>query len=303
MKMNLPPDRQGHLSDLMSKSVGELKELLERQEKILSGRAFLKTLPDKGERCRKFAEHLRNLISQKTEAFRRTLPSQTDMDHVSGFKQMSDVVKINTEIFGSELVKDVTERKVGLSAVADSGVKETSVQDHMDIASSLQKISISQPGEKKVSETDVPQNVFERVVRKMERATPQEKFMPNRTLKSKADTKQTFRPHTVPNTNVVEESNVRPPEYKFKESKLISINESVKLIDEQRARNEKLIAEHAAQRLAAQLVPKMATYSGQGNMQYREPKLPEQGDSDDDEDEEETQNFQPDDDDDVDDNV
>ena len=38
MRMNLPPERQGHLSDLSKKTLGELKELLERQEKILARR-------------------------------------------------------------------------------------------------------------------------------------------------------------------------------------------------------------------------------------------------------------------------
>ena len=39
---------------------------------------------------------------------------------------------------------------------------------------------------------------------------------------------------------VTEESSVRPPDYKYKQTKLISITESVQLIDDQRTRNEVL---------------------------------------------------------------
>jgi len=267
--MNLPPERQGHLSDLSKKTLGELKELLERQEKILARSAFIRTLPDKGEKCAAFAEYLRSVICQKSEtsADRNTL--MKDLTNSSFSKQSG--IPIN-------LMTDVKEK-----------------EHKMDLSESLQKLSIG--FNENLQKTESVQNAYERVVKKTEEKPHKQRFIPNKIPESIAESKTLqdnpretcpltrTSHHKLSNKNSVpEESNVRPPQYKFKESKMISISESVTLIDMQRQRNEKLLAENAAQRLAAQMVPKMATYSRGNDMSYRVPKLPEQGDSDDDDD-------------------
>ncbi|XP_054892728.1 protein GRINL1A [Poeciliopsis prolifica] len=64
-------ERQGQVGDLRSHSLEELRELLLRQEKILSNRRFLQTLPDKGKKIQDFAEKVRLAIEQCSEEERR----------------------------------------------------------------------------------------------------------------------------------------------------------------------------------------------------------------------------------------
>uniref|UniRef100_A0A3P9QJN2 RNA polymerase II subunit M n=1 Tax=Poecilia reticulata TaxID=8081 RepID=A0A3P9QJN2_POERE len=64
-------ERQGQVGDLRSHSLEELQELLLRQEKILSNKRFLQTLPDKGKKIQDFAEKVRLAIEQCSEEERR----------------------------------------------------------------------------------------------------------------------------------------------------------------------------------------------------------------------------------------
>ncbi|XP_028258117.1 protein GRINL1A [Parambassis ranga] len=64
-------DRQGQVGDLRNKSKEELMELLLRQEKILTNRKLLQTLPDKGKRIKDFADKVRLAIEHHNEEERR----------------------------------------------------------------------------------------------------------------------------------------------------------------------------------------------------------------------------------------
>lgn len=80
---------------------------------------------------------------------------------------------------------------------------------------------------------------------------------------------------------VVEESAATPPNYKHKESKLISINESLNLQIEQKVKQEELQARHAAEKLSQRLGVKMDAYNPEGvDMSYRNQEE-EEVDSDD----------------------
>lgn len=60
-------ERQGQVGDLKRKTRSELHELLLRQEKLLSNRRFLKSLPDGGRKISDFAERVRLAISDCDE--------------------------------------------------------------------------------------------------------------------------------------------------------------------------------------------------------------------------------------------
>ncbi|RVE74595.1 hypothetical protein OJAV_G00023160 [Oryzias javanicus] len=62
---------QGKVGDLRNQSKEELRELLLKQEKILSNRRLLQTLPDRGKKVQDFAEKLRFAIEQRIEEERR----------------------------------------------------------------------------------------------------------------------------------------------------------------------------------------------------------------------------------------
>ncbi|XP_063046812.1 protein GRINL1A [Engraulis encrasicolus] len=64
-------DRHGLVGDLHMKSKEELRELLLRQEKLLSNKRFIHSLPDKGKKISEFAGRVREALSQAEEAERR----------------------------------------------------------------------------------------------------------------------------------------------------------------------------------------------------------------------------------------
>ncbi|XP_078139525.1 protein GRINL1A isoform X2 [Centroberyx gerrardi] len=64
-------ERQGQVGDLRCKSKEELTEILQRQEKILSNKRFLQSLPDKGKKILDFAKTVRLAIAHHDEEERR----------------------------------------------------------------------------------------------------------------------------------------------------------------------------------------------------------------------------------------
>eukprot|EP00064_Thunnus_orientalis_P000680 superscaffoldBa00000038_g681 len=64
-------ERQGQVGDLRNHSREELQELLLRQDKILSNKRLLQTLPDKGKKIREFAERVRLAIEHHDEEERK----------------------------------------------------------------------------------------------------------------------------------------------------------------------------------------------------------------------------------------
>ncbi|XP_044204759.1 protein GRINL1A [Thunnus albacares] len=64
-------ERQGQVGDLRNHSREELQELLLRQDKILSNKRLLQTLPDKGKKIREFAERVRLAIEHHHEEERK----------------------------------------------------------------------------------------------------------------------------------------------------------------------------------------------------------------------------------------
>nr|XP_046242412.1 protein GRINL1A [Scatophagus argus] len=64
-------ERQGQVGDLRNQSKEELQELLVRQEKILSNKKLVQTLPDKGKKIKEFAEKVRLAVEHHDEEERR----------------------------------------------------------------------------------------------------------------------------------------------------------------------------------------------------------------------------------------
>uniref|UniRef100_A0A3Q3X0Q5 Uncharacterized protein n=1 Tax=Mola mola TaxID=94237 RepID=A0A3Q3X0Q5_MOLML len=64
-------ERQGQVGDLSHQGKEELQELLLRQEKILSNKRLLQTLPDKGEKIKEFVEKVRLALEHHDEKEKR----------------------------------------------------------------------------------------------------------------------------------------------------------------------------------------------------------------------------------------
>lgn len=69
--------------EIKTKTVPQLQEIVERQERILSNSALVKKLPDKGEKARRTKEMVENLIKDK--------------DKVDGLEKEMEKMKIDTE--------------------------------------------------------------------------------------------------------------------------------------------------------------------------------------------------------------
>lgn len=63
--------RQGEVGDLRNKSKDELLEILSRQEKILSNKRFIQTLPDKGKKIAEFVEKVHLALGHLEEEERK----------------------------------------------------------------------------------------------------------------------------------------------------------------------------------------------------------------------------------------
>uniref|UniRef100_A0A3Q3FAY0 RNA polymerase II subunit M n=1 Tax=Kryptolebias marmoratus TaxID=37003 RepID=A0A3Q3FAY0_KRYMA len=100
-------DRQGQVGDLRSQSREELQELLLRQEKILSNKRLLQTLPDKGNKIKDFAEKVRLAIEQRCEEERRqSLVSAARSEFQSKYQQAFQQRAVSTASAGSNQNKD-----------------------------------------------------------------------------------------------------------------------------------------------------------------------------------------------------
>ncbi|KAM7406150.1 hypothetical protein PAMP_000548 [Pampus punctatissimus] len=80
-------ERQGQVGDLRNQSKKELQELLLRQDKILSNKRLLQTLPDKGKKIREFAERVRLAIEQHNEEDKQRLVSAARAELQSKYQQ------------------------------------------------------------------------------------------------------------------------------------------------------------------------------------------------------------------------
>lgn len=81
-------ERQGLVGDLRNQSKEELQELLLRQQKILSNKRFLQSLPDKGKKIKEFAEKVRLAIEHHDEEeMRQSLGSAARTELQSKYQQ------------------------------------------------------------------------------------------------------------------------------------------------------------------------------------------------------------------------
>ncbi|XP_039627311.1 myocardial zonula adherens protein-like [Polypterus senegalus] len=65
-------ERQGHLGELTKKSKEELLDILNRQEKLLTNKRFIQSLPDKGKKISDFAEKIKAALAYHEDMKNRT---------------------------------------------------------------------------------------------------------------------------------------------------------------------------------------------------------------------------------------
>ncbi|XP_061102548.1 protein GRINL1A [Conger conger] len=81
-------ERQGYIGDLLGKSKDELCDILYRQEKLLSNKRFVQSLPDKGRKITDFVQRLRlALVHHEEEERRRDMLSSVRTEFQSKYQQ------------------------------------------------------------------------------------------------------------------------------------------------------------------------------------------------------------------------
>ncbi|XP_076443451.1 DNA-directed RNA polymerase II subunit GRINL1A-like [Babylonia areolata] len=306
-------EKQARVGNLDKMTLQQLRELLDRQEKLLSRQRFLHTLPDGGQKVKNFAARLQQLISQRqTEsdihaasqrhpsARQKQSENRRTPSPASSVLSVTDPDSLAPE---SETVApgngDTTDGTAALSDAIDSMVISELAAPRM-----TNKLS----SEKTESREDLEvrfQNSYENIMKNQTAGSKKAPFKPNSSLKI-SDLHQLpdkykcrSRPSTggdsasrppapqAPDSSttgsgkaagkVQEESAVVGPAYRFEGAKEIGLQESIRLQRQQQENLEKIQTLHAAERLAERLNIKTVDYNPSSlDMQYRSKALEEE---------------------------
>ncbi|CAG2255333.1 GRINL1A [Mytilus edulis] len=331
---HIPQDYlEGNLS---TKSVTELKELLERQEKLLKKVKFLKTLPDGGAKVQSFVEKLHRMISERIETElqestnRQIISPSLNRQVISPSTKENVKPKVITEVTGQMIKKPVSKFKIqNLQQSRDVPKQNKDIQKdfsvmvqnesesdlcnaegnvHMelernmsnyvlerdqvtieDIGETLEKMEISSADTDRHETPPAEEHILS-VIERTHRNRKRDTIKLNRYLKisniedlppdlrnpkknmltETSETKQSKKKVD----SVWEESAVCPPKYKYSAAQEMSLQESMKLQEEQVRHREESQAIYAAEKLAEKLNIKLETFNPEGrNIVYREPEV------------------------------
>ncbi|KAK5873944.1 hypothetical protein PBY51_018938 [Eleginops maclovinus] len=323
-------ERQGRLGDLGKQSKEELQELLLRQEKILSNKRFLQSLPDKGKKIREFAEKVHLAIEYSDEderkqslvfAARKELQSKyqqafTSQCAVPNAPSASHQNRQSEAVAGDAVTAHVQESKA-LDEQQSQFVSRSAAGETMEMAAA----GVSLNSDKRKKDGDLVE-AFERVrlseTTTSENITPRDNYflkkqIPNqphyvtlleRTENTSAPMKQRFKPHQLPDRSDTSPSGSSPPSRSsegslplsaqarrerdrkhldditsakmppliYSPAKLLSLDESASLQQDQTKRQQELQAKLAAQKLSEGLKVSVGSYTPDGGPMaaYRE---------------------------------
>lgn len=261
---NLPPpsrkENQGYIEDLEKKAKFELEELLNRQNKLLSNKAFISKLPDKGEKITAFRDKILKELKHRNEIesaanllSRLNLASEgkaamNELEWTGKYNETKDTAKI-VELDSDDEEEDPL--KI-LAQPTGSGTHKKKVI-HLPPEESL--IKPEDLAEIESFETQSAGHISY-IVSKTEKS-PDEKsqkkgsFKPYKTTKSNVhdpekEKQRKYNKHW-------EITAATPPLIVHGAVKIINLNESLKLQKEQAEKLQEIQSKHAAERLAEQL--------------------------------------------------
>ncbi|XP_013382131.1 DNA-directed RNA polymerase II subunit GRINL1A-like [Lingula anatina] len=248
-------EKQGYLGDLMQKPMAQLKELLDRQNKILQNKKLISSLPDKGKKISDLADRLRRAIKEKEKVdttsalFQKMQLESDDEDQVSFYRKIinkSDKRKEETDdrlapkvdvLQNCDISKDT-------GSVSTGNICDKSRENKDTMHGSLDSASVTDTSRRNAEKMDVMRNA--------EKTDLTGDTKTEKAIKSKG---KRYSPE--------EESALFPPKAKYECAKMLSVEDSCKLQEEQNKRVQEIQVQHIAARLAQRLNIKM------------EPHLPE----------------------------
>ncbi|XP_077989616.1 uncharacterized protein LOC144443893 [Glandiceps talaboti] len=254
-------DRQGELGNLSKKTRIELVDLLCRQDKLLGNMKFLQKLPDKGEKIRKFADKLKQLIAEKEQIERTSELFASMKIGSSTVTELDSDDDDEEEENADDTVKDRVMVSESLPSLSDgmSSERTENVIAGNQYESIVKKESVfkKRMASQRGKETE---NVF---LKTGENKPAREIFKPNKTLRSERIPENLTKPQLLLSPKIkenlerdkVEElSAVFPPKLKHPDgTKLLDIKESAQLEQEQQRKYEEAYAQHAAERLTERM--------------------------------------------------
>lgn len=302
-------ERQGQVGDMTKQSKEELQDLLLRQEKILSNKRLLQTLPDKGLKIRDFAEKIRQAIEQHEEAkMKERLISVARMEFESKYYQAftmqqrtvhntSDVSAAGGVTQDSPIMAQVQENKPETTDDRPS-LNSNHIQD-TELVEALERVKIS-TGSSTVSKK-TSDNYFEKthppakpyyisVIEKAEKtpSSRKPKFKPNQVLSrdyicpsgssSPSQSSETVSPLSAQERKVRDRKHLDnitaatlPPLHHCP-AQLLSLEQSANLLRDQMKKQQELQAKLAAQKLSEGLKISMGSCTPDGGPMaaYRE---------------------------------
>ncbi|XP_013410882.1 DNA-directed RNA polymerase II subunit GRINL1A [Lingula anatina] len=254
-------EKQGYLGDLMQKPMAQLKELLDRQNKILQNKKFISSLPDKGKKISDLADRLRRAIEEKEKVdatsslFQKMQLESDDEDQVSFYRKI-----INKSDKRKEETDDRLAPKVDGFQTCDISMDtdDVSAGNICDFDKSRENKDTMHGSLDRTSITD--RDTTRRKDKKMDAMRSAEKMdltgdtKIDRTIKNKGK-----------RYSVEEESALFPPKAKYECAKMLSVEDSCKLQEEQNKRIQEIQAQHIAARLSQRLNIKMEPHLPEGS--------------------------------------
>ncbi|KAM3625169.1 uncharacterized protein V6R79_007949 [Siganus canaliculatus] len=225
-------ERQGQVGDLRNYSKEELQDLLLRQEKILSNKRLVQTLPDKGEKIQEFVEKVRLAIKHRDEEERRqSLVCAARTELQSKYQQAFTMQQRPAASYQEGQTGEAEGDRMQESPAVKADVHETSSKDVQlgqfvsaapgvsvnsadakegDLVEALERVRLSESsarGSTEQSDSPGRDNYFKtQVPQKAHYVTVLEK-----TEKSPAPSKQKFKPNQFPQRSDPSTSGSSPP--------------------------------------------------------------------------------------------
>ncbi|KOC66959.1 hypothetical protein WH47_12386 [Habropoda laboriosa] len=259
---NLPSpskrEKQGYIEDLAKKQKFELEELLERQNKILSNKTFILKLPDKGEKIRAFRDKILKELEHKNEIqeaanllSRLNLASEgkaamNELEWTGKYNESRNDIKVELDSDDEEDPLKILAQPTG------SGIHKKKVV-HLPPEESLIKAEdLAEIESFKIEPTEHITYILNKIEKPSEEKTVTKKpFKPYKTTKSNVHDPEKEKQRK--QNKHWEVTAATPPLIVHGATKIINLNESLKLQKEQAEILQEVRTKHAAERLAEQL--------------------------------------------------
>ncbi|XP_070164232.1 DNA-directed RNA polymerase II subunit GRINL1A isoform X3 [Polyergus mexicanus] len=264
---DIPPhskkESQGYIEDLGKKQKFELEELLERQNKILANKQFISKLPDKGEKIVSFRDKLlkelehRNEVETAAELLSRLNIASVGKVAMTKLEWTGKYNDKNNENTTKIIELDSDDEEDPLKILAQptgTGIHKKKII-HVTHEESLIKpediIEVESFKTDDCLEVEHVRYIIDKVEKTQETNKKRESFKPYKTTKSNVHDPTKEKQRKLPKNWEV--TAATPPLIIHGATRVLSINESLKLQKEQTKKLQKIQAKHAIERLANQI--------------------------------------------------